>query len=234
MPAPTPAPTVPREVLEDLYIKQRLSMHSIAVRLDCTEWSVHIWLQRYGIPKRRRGNWRVESCTDRLDGRVFGQLTVLRLLEDKERPSTWTPGRDGWLCQCECGGLRKIKGGYLRRGLTTHCRARHHTLGPNASQWKGGRSTMSSGYVTATLNGKTDLEHRLVMEGVLGRPLYGNEAVHHKNGIRDDNRPENLEIWVTGYHPSGQRVTDLVTYALEILQKHAPERLALDILPQQG
>jgi len=67
-------------------------------------------------------------------------------------------------------------------------------------------------------------EHRAVMEAQIGRPLRAEESVHHRNGVRDDNRPENLELWSKS-QPAGQRVEDKVAWAIELLRLYRPEAL---------
>jgi hypothetical protein len=72
------------------------------------------------------------------------------------------------------------------------------------------RAARSNGYI---------FEHILVMEEQLGRRLFTHETVHHRNGVKDDNRPENLELWIRP-QPSGIRIEDAVEWARLILSRY--------------
>ena len=93
--------------------------------------------------------------------------------------------------------------------------------GDPAGKW-GANPRQSQGYTTSDgyrmapdrRNGRPILEHRLVMEQVIGHPLHRHEEPHHKNGIRDDNDPGNLELWVKWRQPNGQRLSDLIEFVV--------------------
>lgn len=97
--------------------------------------------------------------------------------------------------------------------------------------WKGGRNKHASGYIKALAKGHPAadkngyvMEHRLIMEQQIGRRLEPWERVHHKNGKRADNRPENLELWgVEGSNkkdPPGQRAKDMAREVLLALPQN--------------
>lgn len=98
--------------------------------------------------------------------------------------------------------------------------------GENHPSWKGGRTITREGYVKVHAKGhpRADRhgmvwEHQIVMEGNIGRTLTREENVHHLNGIRDDNRIENLELW-TKSQPAGQRVSDKLQWAKEFIARY--------------
>ena len=84
---------------------------------------------------------------------------------------------------------------------------RHGEPGPAQSLMPG----PGNGYIKIMVDGQFMLEHRYVMECHLRRPLWPDENVHHRNGIRHDNRLENLELWARA-QPAGQRVVDIMDY----------------------
>jgi len=120
---------------------------------------------------------------------------------------------------CACGSPKQRE--------SSTCRGCQPTRGELNGNWRGGRTTHKAGYVMrrvpghprASVRSPYVFEHILVMEELLGRRLLEGETVHHINGVKDDNRPENLELWIRP-QPSGIRARDAVARAHEILDRY--------------
>ena len=127
---------------------------------------------------------------------------------------------------CACGNRMQV-------GSST-CKVCNNAVnfgvGSLSKNWRGGRTRHSRGYVLVSAPGHPRgattsdyvFEHILVMEEKLGRYLLPKENIHHLNGVKDDNRVENLELWSRS-QPAGQRVSDKVAWAREILALYSPE-----------
>jgi hypothetical protein len=148
----------------------------------------------------------------RLDliGQKFGKITVIDFAGVDKRPGNIV---SMWACKCDCGKNIITLGKYLTRGETKSCGC--------FDRWKRIGHVKKYGYITF----RGHKEHRIVMEEFLGRKLLPGETVHHKNGIRNDNRIENLELKAFS-HGKGQNIPDLLSWAEEILQRYAPYKLA--------
>lgn len=94
---------------------------------------------------------------------------------------------------------------------------RKHVKGSGYIQ-ANGYKVISKKHPNASKRGQI-LEHKLIMSEHLGRPIAKHETVHHKNGIRHDNRLENLELW-SHSHPFGQRVEDKIAWAIDFLKEY--------------
>lgn len=120
---------------------------------------------------------------------------------------------------CHCGGPK------VKRART--CRGCQDLTGPRNGHWRGGRKKEKKGYALvwrpdhprSPANHGYVFEHTIVMEAQLGRYLLPGETVHHMNGVRDDNRIENLELWCKP-QPVGVRAVDAVDWAREVLHRY--------------
>lgn len=150
----------------------------------------------------------VADCERAPYGRGFCQAHYLRLWRHGD-PEYVARARPAALCE-EAGCERVVDArGLCKRHYAAHIK---RTVIAEPERWltdpRSCRTTTRAGYVVVSLDALALHEHRLVMELHLGRTLAEGESVHHRNGIRDDNRIQNLELWAS-VHPAGQRVEDL-------------------------
>lgn len=180
------------------------------------------------------GDVMVNRLFEDLTGETFGRLKVLRMgrIVTSARKTAFRKQKrkNYWVCQCECGNVKELSKDTLKQGSTKSCgciRKEHgrSMVGEGHPSWNGGRYKSHGGYVIVNCGpGIRRSEHALVMESKLGRPLISGETVHHINGIKDDNRPENLELWASN-HCAGQRVHELVSWAKQLLETYEPSAL---------
>lgn len=175
--------------------------------------------RKYGDPNKvrhpRQKQCSIAGCKRKHKGKGYCDYHY-RALDLKER-------------RCDIVGCDKP---HLGRGYCAMHLARFNKYGdPNiiTNAPAGSGSINQSGYRAFKINGKTMLEHRMVMEKHMGRALLPGEIVHHKNGDKLDNRIQNLELCSEYKQPPGQRVSDIIQDAIEKLSLYAPEKLAKPI-----
>ncbi len=151
-------------------------------------------------------------CSRRCSDRIRKQRKRARIRKDGGELYAWKKPEQPRCSVDGCGIGRHARGlcpmhyeRLMKRGDVGEAASRH-----NPGVWK----TNATGYAVRFKDGERQLQHREVMGEMIGRPLHSWESVHHKNGVRDDNRPENLELWVRN-QPAGQRLEDIISWVVE-------------------
>lgn len=187
-----------KEWLEQKYVAEKMSINDIVVKFGYSIGTIHRHLRKHGIRIRTRSEAGIQA------GKTG---------EENSRWSGGVASDPEWLRRKYWVEKMTVREMALASGCNEHTIYRHmkhygvplgvppqHMRGELSHNWKGGRKISYHGYVEIytpdhpSSHMRYMKEHRLVMEEHLGRILEPNEIVHHVNGIKTDNRIENLRL----------------------------------------
>ena len=155
------------DYLKASYVDEKKTMAEIAKEIGCTPATVLNHLRRIGVETRSSYNGREKWKMTKEHREKISRTHKGKIISEKTRKKM-SEAKKGSTSPNWNGGKRNRSDGYIQIFKPEH---------PNSCK---------EGYV---------MEHRLVMENKIGRLLKRKEVVHHINGIRDDNRPENLKLF---------------------------------------
>lgn len=179
--------TVEQEAVVVEKHKSGVDAEALAAEFGCSSWVIAKTIRAAGLRPHRRG----------------GKYKVLSESESAEAVRLYLEGHSQMGVAAILGSSQPVIGRTLHKAGAKVRRA--NARGEDHGSWKGGVSRNGEGYVLsyvdmsdplASMRAKAGyvLQHRLVMARALGRPLSRHESVHHINGVRDDNRLENLQL----------------------------------------
>lgn len=187
-----------KKVLKSLYIDQWLSVYEIGKLLGCNASTVTRTLNAYRI-SMHASKIKGMSYASIYDLYVSRQWSTMRIADyfgcnDETVRQALLRNNINLRSRSEAGKIKLVSKEEKIRLKTHFSKLNLNVVGKGHPAWKGGRYTDKNGYVVVRRDKKNVREHRWIMEQHLGYKLNEWDEVHHVNGVKTDNRLENLEV----------------------------------------
>lgn len=174
------------------YIDECMSAKAIGELVGLTRWAVFYALKTLDISRRKHSS-KFQKLNDK---EWLRQKYIDERLSITQVADLVGTTRGNVRSHLKCAGIPVRS---YKEGITA--RFPQGRLGERANNWRGGRRKLPRGYISVYAPDHPCcsqvgyvMEHRVVMEKSIGRLLTRDEVIHHKNGVKDDNRLENLEL----------------------------------------